>query len=257
MPSDKKVIWSYNKYADKWAKKMRSGGNNAHKYLEKPAMYAKLPDLRNKSVLCVGCGTGEECGYIKSLGVKKIIGIDISKEIIRNAKERYPEIKFHVMDMEKINFKRSSFDFVYSSLVLHYLKDWTKVLKNIHKVLKKNGTFLFSTHHPMRWGAEKKRFKDKKSILMGYTKYSDGKRYQVYGDYFKTRKIKDLWFDKFEISYYHRPLSSTVRDILKSGFEIIDFIEPKAINSVKNKDKMFWDIRRKIPLFMIFELRKK
>jgi len=73
----------------------------------------------------------------------------------------------------------------------------------------------------------------------------------------KTRKIKDLWFDEFEISYYHRPLSSTVRDILKSGFEIIDFIEPKAINSVKNKDKMFWDIRRKIPLFMIFELRKK
>ncbi len=257
MSTDKKVIWSYDKYADKWAERMHSGGNSAHKYLEKPAMYAKLSDLKNKSVLCIGCGTGEECGYIKSLGVKRIVGIDISKELIKNAKKNYPEIEFYVMNIEKINFQKSSFDFVYSSLVLHYLKDWTKALKNIHRVLKKNGTFLFSTHHPIKWGAEKKRFKDKKMVLMGYAKYSDGKRYQVYGDYFKTRKIKDLWFNEFEISYYHRPLSSTVRDILKSGFEIIDFIEPRAINSVKNKDRMFWDIRQKIPLFMIFELKKK
>ncbi len=256
MATNKDIIWSYNKYAKKWAKQIRAGGNSGHKYLEKPAMYAKLPNLKNKSVLCIGCGSGEECDYIKSLGVKKIIGIDISKGLIDYAKKNYPDIEFYVMDMEKLDFPKSSFDFVYSSLVFHYLKDWTKALKSIYKVLKNNGILLFSTHHPMKYGAEKKRFKDKRSILIGYIKYNDKKRYKTYGDYFSTRKIKDLWFNEFEISYFHRPLSSIIREILNSGFKIIDFIEPKPIDSAKSKDRMFWEIHRKIPLFMIFELKK-
>jgi len=256
MAINKKTAWSYNNYAEKWAKKMSDGGDSAHKYLEKPAMYKKLPDLKNKSVLCIGCGSGEECNHIKSLGAKKIVGVDISKELINQAKKNYPDIEFYVMDMEKLNFPKSSFDFVYSSLVLHYIKDWIKVLKNIHKVLKKNGTFLFSTHHPIRWGAEKKKFRNKRSVLIGYTKYNNEKRYEIYGDYLNARKVKDTWFDEFEISYHHRPLSSTIKDILSSGFKIIDFIEPKPINTVKNKDRRFWDIRQKIPLFMIFELKK-
>jgi SAM-dependent methyltransferase len=263
MATDKNMIWSYNNYAEKWAKRMREGGGSAHKYLEKPAMYGKLPNLKNKSVLCVGCGTGEECNYIKSLGVKKIVGIDISKRLIGYAKKNYPDIEFYVMDMEKLDFPRSSFDFVYSSLVFHYLKDWTKALKSIYKVLKNNGILLFSTHHPMKWGAEKKRtgiakkrFKDKRWVLMGYVKYNDEKKYKVYGDYLNVRKVKDIWFDEFEISYYHKPLSLIIKEILNSGFKIVDFIEPKPINSAKNKDRRFWEIHRKIPLFIIFELKK-
>lgn len=263
MTINKKIAWAYNDYAGKWAKKMQSGGDSAHKYLEKPAMYKKLPDLKNKSVLCIGCGTGEECNYIKSLGVKKVIGVDISEELIDYAKKNYPDIEFYAMDMEKLNFPKSSFDFVYSSLVLHYVENWTKVLKNIYKILKKNGTFLFSTHHPIKWGAEKKRTglvkkrsEDKRWTLMGYMKYADEKKYKVYGDYLNARKVKDVWFDEFEISYYHRPLSLAVKDILSSGFKIIDFIEKKPINTAKNKDKRFWDIHQKIPLFMIFELKK-
>jgi len=263
MAINKKITWAYNKYAKKWAQKMQSGGDSAHKYLEKPAMYKKLPDLKNKSVLCIGCGSGEECNHIKSLGAKKVVGIDISKELINQAKKNYPDIEFHVMDIEKLNFPKSSFNFIYSSLVLHYLKDWTKALKNIYKILKKDGTFLFSTHHPIKWGAEKKRAgivkkrsQDKRWSLMGYVKYNDEKKYKVYGDYFNPRKIKDMWFDEFEISYYHKPLSLIIRQILSSGFKIVDFIEPKPINSAKDKDRRFWDIHQKIPLFMIFELKK-
>jgi len=146
MPTDKKTIKSYNEYALKWLEKMRSGKNIAHKFLEKPAMYKKLPNPKNKSVLCIGCGTGEECEHLKSLGAKKVVGIDISKEMIDFAKKSYPDLEFLVMDMEKLNFSENSFDFVYSSLTMHYVnyvKSWTKTLRGVYKVLKKRRDISF------------------------------------------------------------------------------------------------------------------
>lgn len=61
----------------------------------------------------------------------------------------------------------------------------------------------------------------------------------------------------FEVSYYHKSLSSIIKDIIKSKFEIIDFIEPKSIDAAKEEEVVFWEIHQKIPLFMIFELRKR
>jgi len=257
MTTDKNTIRSYNNYAEMWAKEQRSGQNSAHEFLEKPTMYSKLPNLKNKSVLCVGCGTGEECNYIKSLGAKRVVGIDISKGLINYAKKSYPKIEFYVVNMEKLNFPKASFDFVYSSLALHYIKDWTKTLKNIYGVLKRGGIFLFSTHHPLKWGGETIRKKYKKFFLIGYVKYYDGKKYKFYGDYLNSRKIKDTWFRDFKVAFYHKPFCEIMKNILDSGFEIIDFLEPKAIKAAKNKDNFFWKCHQKFPLFMIFELRKK
>lgn len=104
MATDQDTIKSYNNYAKKWAERLRGGKNIAHKYLEKPAMYGKLPNLANKSVLCIGCGTGEECDYISKQGAKKVVGIDISDGLIEFAQKSYPKINFYVMDMEKIDF---------------------------------------------------------------------------------------------------------------------------------------------------------
>ena len=218
-------------------------------------MYKKLPDLKDKSILCIGCGTGEECEHLKSLGAKRVVGMDISKGLIDFAKKSYPDLEFQVMDMEKLDFADNSFDFVYSSLTMHYVKDWTKTLRGVYKILKKSGTFIFSTHHPVKWGAGVNRSKEKDSFLIGYEKYESGES-KVFGDYLNTRKIDDIWFNEFKVSYYHRPLSEIISDIIKSGFTISDFIEPKPLKSVAKEKPNFYDIHSKIPLFMIFELKK-
>ena len=253
---DKKTIRAFDDYAATWAQKIRSGDNLAHTFLEKPAMYEKLPYLKGKSVLCVGSGTGEECEHVASNGAKRVVGIDISEGLIRYAKKSYPHLEFHVMDMEKLDFPAGCFDFVYSSLAMHYLRNWSKTLGGIYDVLKSGGTFLFSTHHPVRWGADINRSKRKDTFIIGYEKYGSGES-KVYGDYFTTRKIDDIWFDDFRVSYYHRSLSEIFRDITKSGFFIADFIEPKPQKSVLNINPEFYEIHSKIPLFIIFELTKK
>jgi len=136
MPTDEKTTESYNNYAEKWANRMRSGNNIAHEYLEKPAMYGTLPNLTGLNILCVGCGTGEECQHLKSLGANRVVGVDISNGLIEYAKKSYPDLEFEVMDMEKLNFPDESFDLIYSSLVMHYVDSWEQTLKRSAKIIK-------------------------------------------------------------------------------------------------------------------------
>ena len=251
MPTDRKSIREYNKNYNVWLNKKGLG----HSHLEKPAMYSALGNVRGKTILCLGCGAGEECAHLKSLGAKKVIGVDISKSLINIAKKNFPDIEFKIMDMEKLKFSQS-FDIVYSSLVLHYVKDWTKVLNKVKKILKKNGILLFSTHNPVYWSTSKEDNKNEKLRILGYKKNKKTKKIEVYGDYLNIRKINDVWFDNFKVTYYHKPFSSIIKDILKSKFKIIDCIEPKPLNSAKKINLEFWKKASKIPLFIIFKLQK-
>jgi len=234
---------------------MREGDNVAHDYLEKPAMYSKIPDLAGKSVLCVGCGSGEECDHLKILGAKKVVGIDLSGGLLEIARESYPGIEFNLMDMESIDLPESSFDFAYSSLVMHYIDDWIATLKGVYRVLKPGSRFLFSTHHPIFNGMEIVKEIDGWSRYLGRKKKSNGE-IEIYGDYYKERLIDDRWFGDFDVSYYHRSLEAVMRDIIQSGFQIVDFLEPKPIEAVKKIDPAFYEIHQRLPLFMIFELMK-
>ena len=248
MGTSERIISSYNKNTEVW----RRTKNTAHENLEKPAMYRKLPELRGKDVLCIGCGTGEECAYIKGLGVKEVIGIDISERMIETSRKEDPSIEFKIMDMEELSFPEDSFDFIYSSLCLHYAEDWRKTLKGVNRILKKNGKFLFSTHNPIYWGAEVKRIYGNKIRMLGSMK--KGKKKEVIGDYLKTRKINDTWGKTFKVTYYHKPFHKMINEIKDSGFEILSCDEPSPLRSLKGIDPWLFNYYRKIPPFIIFEL---
>ena len=252
MPTDKKSIREYNNNYKEWLEKKGLG----HSHLEKPAMYSALDSVHGKTILCLGCGAGEECAHLMSIGAKNVVGVDISKSLIDTAKANFPDIEFQVMDMEKLKFAQSSFDLVYSSLVLHYVKDWTKVLNQVKNVLTKGGIFLFSTHNPIYWSAFKNDGKNEKLQILGYKKDKKTKEVEIYGDYLNVRKINDIWFDNFKVTYYHKPFSSIMKDILKSGFKILDCIEPRPLDSAKKIDLEFWKRASKLPLFVIFKLQK-
>ena len=252
MPTDKKSINEYNSHFEVWAGKK----GIAHTHLEKPAMYSALGRVRGKTILCLGCGNGEECAHIKSLGARRVVGVDIAPRMIDYARKSYPGIEFKVMDMEKLKFPQSTFDLVFSSLVLHYVKDWSVVLAEVKKVLKKDGIFLFSCHNPVYWGAIITEGGDEKSRVLGYKRNKKTKKIEVYGDYLTVRKIHDTWFDNFKVTYYHKPFSSILKDMLASGFNIVGCIEPKPLRSAKKIDYVFWKKASRLPLFMIFKLQK-
>ncbi len=255
MPTNKTTIKSYNDYAQKWADKMKEGKRPAHDFMEKPAMYSLLPNLKNKNVLCIGCGTGEECFYLKSLGAKTVTGIDISEGMISVAKKNFPDLDFIVGDVENLKFKNNSFDFIYSSLTMHYISDWKKPLQKIYSLLKPKSKFLFSTHNPVYYGAEFSAKGDITTHLSGFRKLNN-EVVTVYGDYLKERLIKDKWFGDFKVNYFHRPMSALLNDIATTKFKITNCLEPKMTEGAKKNYKAYYKIHSKYPMLIIFELTK-
>ena len=123
-----------------------------HKYLKgnhwekHPTIYAdEFVDFLNKNnlngkVLDTGCGTGKDSNVFYQRGFD-IIGVDKSNEEIEKAKQKYPQIKFEVQDIENMRFKDNEIDAIFCINVIHYVKK-EKAIKEFLRILKPKG-FLY------------------------------------------------------------------------------------------------------------------
>ncbi len=127
---------------------------NADLYREKHGFVAEygkaLIDLVNRDkgqvLLDLGCGPGELTVALSQKGAK-VIGIDASPAMIRQAKKNYPSLSFYQMDATKLSY-RAYFDTVFSNAVFHWIPDQAALLASICTALKENGRLLceFGAH---------------------------------------------------------------------------------------------------------------
>ena len=169
-------INDYDKFAEKRQQDLINGMKPSHRFVEKPMMKSMIPNLKNKKVLMLGCGTGEESKLLETFGasLNQLTGIDLSSKSIEIAKRSYQDIEFVVGDMNELPFESESFDFVYSSLAIHYSATPEMAYKEVYRVLKPNGLFLFSIGHPLRWASEEKNIDEEPIRVIGCSKNNNG-----------------------------------------------------------------------------------
>jgi ubiquinone/menaquinone biosynthesis C-methylase UbiE len=96
----------------------------------------------NSFILDLGCGTGFSLNVLKKAGFN-IIGLDISFEMLKYAKDK----KFNVVlaNMNNLPFKNESFDYLVSISAIQWsdIKDYSKVLDEIKRVIKKEAIIQF------------------------------------------------------------------------------------------------------------------
>jgi ubiquinone/menaquinone biosynthesis C-methylase UbiE len=106
---------------------------------------AKFDSFRGKDVLEIGCGIATD-GLEFAKNGAKYVGVDLTPHSIELAKERFDLFgvpgRFEVANAEeKLPFADSSFDHVYSFGVIHHSPAPEKIVQEIHRVLRKSGTF--------------------------------------------------------------------------------------------------------------------
>lgn len=106
----------------------------------------------NIQVLELGCGAGD---LLASLNPRDAVGIDISPEMIRRAREKYPNLRFEVADAHDF-VTEERFDFVILSDLIGNLFDVQGVLEKTKNHCKSDGRIImnFFSHlweKPLEW----------------------------------------------------------------------------------------------------------
>ena len=104
----------------------------------------KMLGIKHKSmVLDLCCGTGDLTSLIsKSYSGTKVIGLDISLNMLKIAKKKHPKNVFIKGDAESIAFGENEFDAVTCAFGLRNVQNRKKALNEIYRILKPGGLFL-------------------------------------------------------------------------------------------------------------------
>lgn len=228
----------YNKLAKEYHRLRVSGKKFHNEYLEMPTTLKLLGNVRGKKILDLGCGTGVYAKILTKKGAR-LKGIDISEKEIEIARKESPDVEFIIGNAEKLPYKSKEFDIVLSCLVLEHFKDWNNVLKEVNRVLKKNGLFVFSIGNPVSNCIRKK-----------------GRNWQVVRNYFKEQEVISYWWGDIYSKWYHKPLGTIIRLLVNNGFELIDYEDAFPLRKAKKLFPREYNLTSKIPYFCTWKWGK-
>jgi SAM-dependent methyltransferase len=208
--------------------------NPFNAYYEQPSLRALLPPVAGRRVLDAGCGAGRTSEWLVEQGAE-VVGVDASPAMLRRARERVPGASFELADLaEPLAFEAGRFDVAVAGLVMHYLRDWAPTLRELRRVLRPDGAFVLSTHHPAA------------DVELGES-----------GDYFAVELLHDRWTlgdREHEVRFWHRPLSRMFREIRDGGFRIDELLEPQPLPEVRERFPEHWERLTTRPHFLLLRL---
>ncbi len=111
-----------------------------------------LGDLRGKGVLDLGCGGGQNSVALAKRGAL-VTALDISVEQLKYARRLAKANGVHVDFVRKSfldlrDIRRDTYDLAFSAFALQYVPNLKNFFKEVSRVVRPGGGFVFSTHHP-------------------------------------------------------------------------------------------------------------
>lgn len=95
-------------------------------------------DQKDITILDAGCGDGMYVNALKQIGYTQITGLDLFDAIADKS------IKYVKGSIDNLPFSDDTFDFVYCTSCLYYLRDVERGIKELARVLKKDGILLIT-----------------------------------------------------------------------------------------------------------------
>jgi SAM-dependent methyltransferase len=176
-----------------------------------------LGPVAGRRVLEVGSGAGQ-CGrWLVGQGAEAV-GVDLSYRQLQHSRRldaetgaRLPAVQ---ADAQRLPFADASFDAACSAFgALPFVADSAAVMREVARVLRPGGRFVFSVTHPIRWC-----FPDDPGPagLVARDPYFDRRPYVEQDDRGIAVYVE-----------HHRTLGDRVRELVGAGLRLLDLVEPE------------------------------
>ncbi|BBH67016.1 SAM-dependent methyltransferase [Actinoplanes sp. OR16] len=176
-----------------------------------------LGDVPGKKILELGAGAAAASRWLRAEGADPV-AMDLSGGMLRHAREAAGrsgvEVPLVQADALALPFADDAFDIVCTAFgAIPFVADSAAAMREVARVLRPGGSWVFSVTHPMRWA-----FWDEpdESGLTVRNSYFDRSPYVERGD-------------DGEVTYLeqHRTLGDRVRELVAAGFVLRDLVEPE------------------------------
>ncbi len=220
--------------------KTRGANASKHNSAVRDNLIKMVGDVKDKSVLDLGCGIGEFSKYFADNDAKKIVAVDISKRAIDYAEEHnnHESIDYRKMDIDDISTLDEMFDLIFSDMVFNYLKDYNKVLKDAADLLTEDGIVVFSQVHPLSTASF--------GMESSWQNDEDGNLNFLINHYSDTDVVRKKKYFNGVFNFYHRRFEDIINGAYENGFVVSELLEPYATEKELNR-----------PSFLLVKLEKR
>jgi SAM-dependent methyltransferase len=210
-----------------------------------------IGELKNKTVLDIGCGTGWLTKIIADKA-KKVLGIDISKGMIQRARKESvcKNVNYSVMNAENIDSLNEKFDIIVSSLTLHAISpinNLINVLTKAKNLLRDDGKLIILVPHPC--------FAHLNSRPYNTYKFREDFNYFKKDQIYDVKLISDKGTNKFSCPFYS--LQGYFDAFSEAGLFIEKIMEPPVPDNLSESKEYGWNLELKYPFYIIFKLTKR
>lgn len=205
---------------------------------------------KDNKILDLGCGAGRTTINLYKEGYKDIIGLDLSTNLIEFANDYINtnnlDIKFVVGDATNLNYEDNSFDVVIFSFngmqCIPGKSNRDKVLKEVYRVLKPGGYYIFTAHNrddsgPFQYVWDEEKIK--------WEKGTQDSRLEMYGDRYSVDRTGEECF------VHIASIEELTNFINQEDFEVIehtkstDIAEENEITASFAGPTVFWVVKKR------------
>lgn len=225
------LYWNANAAA--WTTLARAGYDVYRDYLNTPAFFAMLPDVKGLAGLDIGCGEGHNTRLLAQRGAK-VTAIDIAEDFIAYAQQAEADeplgITYRVASAVALPFPDLTFDFATGFMSFMDIPETERVVAEAHRVLKLGGFLQFSILHPCFNTPHRRNLRNEQGLIYAIE----------VGDYFRNLDGEiDQWLfstvprelkqqtPPFKIPLFTRAVSQWVNLLIETGFGIERVEEPR------------------------------
>jgi ubiquinone/menaquinone biosynthesis C-methylase UbiE len=236
-----------------WYSEYLEQGDTYHAKVILPNLERIVEPKEGIAILEIGGGEGFIAREFAKKGARVTVS-DISSELTALGKEKGGGVEYKVSRAEDLSWaKPHAYDVVLAVLTLQNMEKMEPVMKEVTRVLKKNGRFVFVLNHPA--------FRIPKATSWGFDEEKKV-QYRRIDAYLSARTEKmDMHPGKrasksFTYSYHHS-LQDYMKALRGAGFAIVrleEWISHKT-SEPGPKAKAENTARKEFPLFMAIEAR--